>query len=86
MSQLVKGGQDEQLADWIAQAQACAWIELRQLAQGLAQDEQAVRAALRLPQSNGVVEGQVTRLKLLKRSMDGRASFDLLRRRVLLRG
>lgn len=83
--QLVKHGQSEQLADWIAQAQQCAWVELRQLAQGLAQDAQAVQAALRLPQSNGVVEGQITRLKLLKRSMYGRASFDLLRRRVLLR-
>lgn len=84
--QLVKGGHPEQLADWLAQAQNCAWVELRQLAEGLAQDAQAVLAALRLPQSNGVVEGQVTRLKLLKRSMYGRASFDLLRRRVLLRG
>jgi transposase len=83
--QLVKHGQDEQLADWLAQAHQCAWVELRQLAQGLAQDAQAVRAALRLPQSNGVVEGQITRLKLLKRSMYGRASFELLRRRVLLR-
>lgn len=82
--QLVKGGHAERLADWIAQAQQCAWVELRQLAQGLAQDEQAVRAALRYCYSNGLVEGQITRLKLLKRSMYGRASFDLLRRRVLL--
>lgn len=81
---LVKQGQGERLADWIAQAQQCAWVELRQFAQGLAQDEQAVRAALRSSYSNGLVEGQITRLKLLKRSMYGRASFDLLRRRVLL--
>ena len=84
--QIVKQGRAEQLAEWIAQAQKCAWVDLRQLAEGLAQDEQAVQAALRLPHSNGVVEGQITRLKLLKRSMYGRASFDLLRRRVLLGG
>lgn len=36
------------------------------------------------PWSNGPVEGQVNRLKLIKRSMYGRASFDLLRQRVLL--
>ena len=84
--QMVKGGHPERLAEWLAHAQQCAWVALRQLASGLAQDEQAVLAALRLPQSNGIVEGQVTRLKLLKRSMYGRASFELLRRRVLLRG
>jgi transposase len=44
----------------------------------------AVRAALRLEWSNGQVEGQVTRLKLIKRQMFGRAKFDLLRQRVLL--
>lgn len=46
-------------------------------------DRDAVLAALRLPWSNGVVEGQVLRLKLLKRQMCGRAGFDLLRERVL---
>ena len=84
--QIVKQGRAEQLAEWIAQAQKCAWVDLRQLAEGLAQDEQAVQAALRLPHSNGVVEGQITRLKLLKRSMYGRASLDLLRRRLLRGG
>jgi len=44
--------------------------------------ENAVEAALRLPWSNGMVEG-VHRLKLLKRQMYGRAGFDLLRLRVL---
>jgi transposase len=44
----------------------------------------AVRAALTTPWSNGQTEGQITKLKLLKRQMYGRANFDLLRRRVLL--
>ncbi len=46
-------------------------------------DEAAVRAALSLSWSNGQVEGQVNRLKLIKRQMYGRANFHLLRKRVL---
>jgi transposase len=52
-------------------------------ATGLLRDQHAVVAALTLPWSNGPVEGQVHRLKLIKRQMYGRASFDLLRLRVL---
>jgi hypothetical protein len=43
------------------------------------------RAALSLPWSQGQVEGQITRLKFLKRQMYGRARFELLRSRVLRR-
>ena len=53
--------------------------DLHSFAAGLHQDEQAVRAALRLPWSSGQVEGQVTRLKLVKRQGYGRAKLDLLR-------
>jgi transposase len=55
---------------------------LKGFALGLKQDEAAVRAALTQPWSNGHVEGPVTRLKILKRQMYGRASFALLRQRV----
>lgn len=47
------------------------------------QDRKIIDAALRLPWSNGPVEGHVNRLKTIKRQMYGRANFDLLRRRVL---
>jgi transposase len=50
---------------------------------GLRRDEAAIAAAVLLPWSNGQVEGQVHRLKLIKRQMYGRAGFQLLRRRVL---
>ena len=56
---------------------------LRSFAAKLRQDEAAVRAAMIEPWSNGPVEEQVNRLKLIKRSMYGRAKFDLLRQRVL---
>jgi transposase len=57
---------------------------LQPFVNGIRQDEAAVRAGLTLPWSSGQVEGQVTRLKLLKRQMYGRAKLDLLRQRVLL--
>ena len=52
-------------------------------AYGLQKDISAVAAAVDTPWSNGQVEGQVNRLKALKRQMYGRAGFPLLRARVL---
>src|SRR4029079_16043517 len=60
--------------------------ELSGFAEGLKQDEAAVQAALSLEWSNGQTEGQINRLKTLKRQMYGRAGFDLLRRRFLQAG
>jgi transposase len=71
------------LADWLAGAEASASAESRSFAQGIRQDEAAVSAAISEPWSNGPVEGQVNRLKVIKRQMYGRASFALLRLRVL---
>ena len=65
-------------------ALTCGIRGVETFAQGLTKDGMAVRAALTTPWSNGQTEGQVTKLKLLKRQMYGRASFDLLGRRVLL--
>jgi transposase len=73
--------------DWLRKAQAPGVArELHGFAEGLKQDEAAVRAALSLEWSNGQVEGQINRLKLIKRQMFGRAGFDLLRRRFLRAG
>ena len=66
--------------DWLQSAQTTA---LANFAVHLMRDHDAVLAALKMPWSNGPVEGQVHRLKLIKRQMYGRASFDLLRIRVL---
>jgi len=52
-------------------------------ANGLERDKAAVLAGLTLIHSNGQTEGQVTRIKLIKRMMFGRAGFALLRQRVL---
>jgi transposase len=68
---------------WPAWLQMALRSPLASFARRLQRDEKAVAQALRLPWSNGMVEGQIHRLKLIKRQMYGRASFDLLRLRVL---
>jgi transposase len=71
--------------NWLDEARESATLEeMRTFAKGLQEDQAAVRAALSQEWSNGQVEGQVNRLKTLKRQMFGRAKFDLLRRRSLL--
>lgn len=73
----------EQLDSWLQEATASEIPGLIGFVSGLRRDYAAVRAAFCLPWSNGQVEGQVNRLKCLKRQMYGRANFDLLRLRVL---
>ncbi|HSH83401.1 MAG TPA: transposase, partial [Herpetosiphonaceae bacterium] len=74
----------DDLSLWLTDARACGVRPIETFAEGLQQDGAAVQAALTTPWSNGQAEGQITRLKLLKRTMYGRAGFDLLRRRILL--
>lgn len=81
---LVRQREVEALEPWFQQARASAIPELERFAAGLERDGAAVRAALTLPYSNGQVEGQVNKLKLVKRMAYGRAKFDLLRQRVLM--
>ena len=69
---------------WLAEAHACGVSAVETFAAGLEQDGAAVRAALTEPWSSGQAEGQINRLKLLKRQSYGRASFDLLRQRILI--
>jgi transposase len=82
-TEMLRKRQVEQLRPWLSAAQASEFRELKGLAGSLERDYAAVEAALRLPYSSGPVEGNITRLKLIKRSGYGRASFDLLRLRVL---
>jgi transposase len=69
--------------DWLSRAERSSVPGMRTFARGLRLDEAAVRAAFSSPWSNGQVEGQINRLKLTKRAMFGRASFDLLKARAL---
>ena len=82
-TEMLRKRQVEQLRPWLEAAQASDLKELKSLAEGIERDYDAVEAALRLPYSTGPVEGNINRLKLIKRSGYGRAGFDLLRLRVL---
>jgi transposase len=82
-STIVRDRSPQGLTDWFAEAGRSAVPEIRSFAQRLRQDEAAVRSGVTLEWSNGPVEGHINRLKVIKRSMYGRARFDLLRARVL---
>ncbi len=71
------------LDSWLATATHSRLPELVSFANGIQRDHAAVVGALTSPHSQGQTEGQVNRLKMLKRQTYGRANFDLLRRRVL---
>jgi len=71
------------LDQWLAQAKQSQIELLQGFVRGVERDKAAVIAGLTLPQSNGLVEGHVNKVKLIKRMMFGRASFALLRQRVL---
>lgn len=71
------------LDDWLRKAQLSSIAEIKSFARGLTQDKAAVEAAIKYEWSQGQVEGQVNRLKLIKRQMYGRANFDLLKARVI---
>ena len=74
----------QHLAEWMDQARSSGVPALQAFAAKLGQDREAViAAALALPSSQGQTEGFSTRLKLLKRSMEGSAQCTVLRERVL---
>ena len=73
-----------ELQCWLDEARSCDVRAVETFAVGLLQDAAAVRVALVAPWSSGQAEGQINKLKLIKRQAYGRASFELLRRRVLL--
>ena len=77
---LIQQRKDKRLDEWLADAKPGL---MASFASGIAQDLAAVKAALIEPWSNGQIEGQNTRLKLVKRQMYGRANLDLLRARLI---
>jgi transposase len=72
------------LEPWLARAATSPLPPFRGFARGLRADYAAVQAAVTLPWSQGPIEGHISRLKMLKRQMFGRARIDLLARRFLL--
>ena len=80
---MLRRREGERFPDWLDAAEASDIDEVKRFAGKLRADHDAVQAGLTLRHSNGQTEGQVGRLKLVKRQGDGRAKVDLLRKRVL---
>jgi transposase len=80
---MVRELEGEKLDEWLREADASEAEVMGRFAKGLRKDLAAVRAGLTESWSNGPVEGFIHKLKLIKRSMYGRASFGMLRSRVL---
>jgi len=75
----------DRLSSWIDDVRRSDVSALVQYADGLVTDLDTVTAGLSVPWSSGQAEGQNTRVKRIKRDGYGRANFDLLRKRILLR-
>jgi transposase len=80
---MLKERRAPELKEWIREAKSSHVTAFKSFAKSVQQDYAAMAAACSLPWSQGQVEGQINRLKCLKRQMFGRARFDLLRLRVL---
>jgi transposase len=82
-TEMVRERTGEHVLEWIEQAKESDFSRLRRFAMGLEKDLAAVQAGLTEVWSNGQTEGQIHRLKLLKRQMYGRAGFEVLRPRMI---
>ena len=80
---LLRGGTAEGLDAWLIDARASGIYAMQRFAKTIRQDLEAVRNAMSEPWSNGQTEGQINRLKTLKRAMYGRAGVELLRARMM---
>lgn len=80
---MIRQRKSEQLRPWMEAAIQSDIPELKSFVAGIERDYDAVKSALRLPWSQGITEGKVNKLKTIKRVMYGKASFTLLRQRLL---
>lgn len=80
---MLKTKNKSQLNQWFSDVSQSGLVDLQRVAAGMEADATAIHEAIISRWSNGVVEGHVNRLKMLKRQMYGRAGFELLRRRVM---
>jgi transposase len=83
-AKILTGLHGDRLDAWITAVEGDDQPDLHSFVRGIKRDYDAVLNGLTMPWSSGVVEGNVNRLKMLKRQTFGRAAFPLLRKRVLL--
>jgi transposase len=83
---MVRERQADQLDDWLEACEKSGIPDLQTFSEGLRREYSALKGALTFSYSNGPVEGQINKLKYIKRSMYGRGSFEVLRQKVLRAG
>jgi transposase len=83
-AEMMTGRHGERLPEWIDAVDLDDLPHLHSFTRGIRRDQAAVTNGLTMAHSSGAVEGNVCRIKALKRQMFGRASLDLLRKRILL--
>ena len=81
---MMTGLHGDRLSDWIQHAEDDSLAALASFARNLRRDYQAIRNGMTMRHSSGPVEGNINRIKTIKRQMYGRANLDLLRKRILL--
>lgn len=80
---MIRERQADQLDTWLQACEKSGVPDLQTFAEGLKREYSAMKGSLQFSYSNGPVEGQINKLKYIKRSMYGRGSFELLRQRFL---
>ena len=83
---MLKSKNVEKVEEWIENASNLKIRKIDKFVNGLKRDMQVVRNAIIYEYNNGLAEGSVNKLKVIKRIMYGRNKFELLRQKVLLRG
>ncbi|MEU4546937.1 transposase [Nonomuraea dietziae] len=83
-AQMMAALNGEQLGEWMGAVEADDLPHLHSFIRGIRRDHATVLNGLSLPYSSGAVEGEICKIKYLKRKMLGRANFDLLRKMALL--
>ena len=82
LAAMVLQEKQESFLSWFEKARLCEIGTISRFAHNLFRDKEAIMAAMQEPWSNGQVEGQINKLKLIKRQMYGRAGIRLLRQRL----
>ncbi|HOQ40379.1 MAG TPA: transposase [Fervidobacterium sp.] len=82
--EIMKSSEVEMLEEWMAEAKSLRIRKIDKFVKGMKRDIEAVRNAIRYEYNNGLAEGSVNKLKVIKRIMYGRSKFGLLRAKLLL--
>jgi transposase len=81
--QIVRKREGDRLGEWMRQVKESNFRDVKRFAAGLERDQEEILSGLTLVSSNGQVEGQINKLKRIKRQGYGRAGFPLLGQRVV---